>query len=398
MARREVHAAALVDDACLQCFGQLDEQRHARWACAPGDRRRAPEFSRGDEHPRGFFDRSRFPLRRRRHRQLRDRQALALLDRVFLQPAVEHEHDRRHRRRQRDLVGAHGRFGEVGERPRRVVPLRVVADHRGRVLHAVVPLGRPSNGGVAVVAENHVDRYAVAPGVVEGHRRVLQADGAVGHHRQRLALGLEVGVGHRHRRLFVGAGEQLRALIAAVVDERFVQPAEARAGVRADVVEAERLEHVHHEVGSAALVVAHHLDVARRRSLRRLRHHRRGTSLGSRGSGQSRRGLRLGGSRRRHQCSRTGERALLQEPASLHELLRTLRSGHDVILSSCGGSATRDPPYVGRSTVRDPHFSHPHTPHPRTFPHPRTSMSPQYMMCRSGTGRPPAVSRAASGE
>ena len=39
MARREVHAPDIVDHAALQRLGKLDEVRHARPACAPGDRR-----------------------------------------------------------------------------------------------------------------------------------------------------------------------------------------------------------------------------------------------------------------------------------------------------------------------------------------------------------------------
>src|SRR5256885_7510991 len=43
-------------------------------------------------------------------------------------------------RSHRDLVGAHGGFREMRQRPRQIVPLGEVAHHRGGVLHAVVPL------------------------------------------------------------------------------------------------------------------------------------------------------------------------------------------------------------------------------------------------------------------
>ena len=65
------------------------------------------------------------------------------------------------RRRHRDLVGAHRRFGEVLQRHRRVVPLDEVAHQRRRCPARVDPLGTP--GGrvrrVEVVAADH-DRPA----------------------------------------------------------------------------------------------------------------------------------------------------------------------------------------------------------------------------------------------
>jgi hypothetical protein len=118
----------------------------------------------------------------------------------------------------------------------------------------VVPFGsRPPLVGVEAVADDHEHRHAVTPGVVQRHRSVLQADGAVRHYRHRLAARLGVAVRHAHRRLFVQTGEQLRLGIAAVVDERFVQAAEARARVGGDVFEAERLDDVDHEVRARAL-------------------------------------------------------------------------------------------------------------------------------------------------
>ena len=55
----------------------------------------------------------------------------------------------------------------------------------------------------------------------------LNANGAVRQDGHRLALGLEVRVRHRHRGLFVAARDELRHLVAAVVDDRFVNAAEA---------------------------------------------------------------------------------------------------------------------------------------------------------------------------
>ena len=187
-------------------------------------------------------------------RQLRHPQRAVMVgDGVLLELAVGDDHHGTVRRRHRDLVGAHRRFAEVRQRHRRVVPLRVVADHCGRILHAVHPLhSRRPQRRVERVAEHQVDRHAIAPRVVEGHRRVLQSDRPVRHHRERLPLDLEVAVRHGHRRLFVHAGDQFRLLVAAVVDHRLVEAAEAGAWVGADVLEAERLDRVHHEVGAGA--------------------------------------------------------------------------------------------------------------------------------------------------
>ena len=113
------------------------------------------------------------------------RSAPCVGDRPLLQLAVGDEHDRPVRRRHRDLVRAHRRLGEMLQRQRRVVPFRVVADHRRGVLHAVDPFdARAPHRRIERVAEHHVDRHAIAPRVVDRHRRVLQADRAVRHHRR----------------------------------------------------------------------------------------------------------------------------------------------------------------------------------------------------------------------
>jgi hypothetical protein len=92
---------------------------------------------------------------------------------------------------------------------------------------------------------------------------VLQADGAMRCDEHRLAFGFEVPVRHGDGRLLVHAGDQLGALVAAIVDDRLVQTAEARTGIGGDILEAECLQHVHHEVGAAPLVVAEDLHLAR---------------------------------------------------------------------------------------------------------------------------------------
>ena len=126
MARREVHAPDIVDHAALQRFGQLDEVRHARrrarHAIADDD-----GVLRLDQHLRRRRDGAGIALRRHDRRELGDMQALAVGNRVLLQLGVEREKYRPHRRRRRDLVGAHRRLGEMLERSRLIVPFGEVA-------------------------------------------------------------------------------------------------------------------------------------------------------------------------------------------------------------------------------------------------------------------------------
>ena len=91
-----------------------------------------------------------------------------------------------------------------------------------------------------------------AVGVVDRHGGVLQADGAVRHDHHRLAFDLGVAVRHGDRGFFVAAGEQFGILVAAVIDDGFVQAAEAGAGIGGAIFDAERLDHVDHEVGANA--------------------------------------------------------------------------------------------------------------------------------------------------
>ena len=104
--------------------------------------------------------------------------------------------------------------------------------------------------GVEIVAAHDDDRHAVAPGVVDRHAAVLQADGAVAQRHQRLAGDLEVAVRDADRGFLVRAGEELRHLVAAVVDQRLVDAAVARRAVGRQILDVERLDDIDHEVGA----------------------------------------------------------------------------------------------------------------------------------------------------
>ena len=73
MARREVQAAALVDDGGLQEFGKLNEQTHPV-RCAREAVRDEHGVFRLYEQTRGLLDGARFALRGRGYREFRHRQ------------------------------------------------------------------------------------------------------------------------------------------------------------------------------------------------------------------------------------------------------------------------------------------------------------------------------------
>ena len=111
-----------------------------------------------------------------------------------------------------------------------------------------------------------VDRHAVAPGVVDRHRRVLQTDGAMARHGHRLAFDLGVALRHGDGDVLVHAGDDF-GLVAGVIDDGFVQAAKARSAVDGEIFDAERLEHVDHEIAAAGRLIYRILD--RRHRLRR---------------------------------------------------------------------------------------------------------------------------------
>jgi len=67
--------------------------------------------------------------------------------------------------------------------------------------------------GVEIVAAEDQHGNAVAPGVVDRHGRVLQADRAMDQRHDRFAGRLEVAVAHRDAGFFVRAGEEFRIVL-----------------------------------------------------------------------------------------------------------------------------------------------------------------------------------------
>ncbi len=137
------------------------------------------------------------------------------------------------------------------QRYRLIVPLGEIAMDRRRILHAVIPLDTgPACVGIEKITGEHHHRNSVAPGVVDRHRRVLQTDGAVRQDTHRLARRLGITMRHRHRRFLMGAGEELGFLIAAIIDDGFLQAAKARSRIRRDIFHAGRFDHIDHIIGT----------------------------------------------------------------------------------------------------------------------------------------------------
>ena len=203
-----------------------------------------------DQKPRRLADGAQFARRRRGGHVFRDVELLPVVpDRLRRQSVIEGDRDRRARRRGGDLVGAHERLGKVLRRDRGVVPF-------GEFAHDGVDVLRRMNGrharrpmrGVKIVAVDNDHRHAIAISVVDVHGRVHQTDGAVAQGHQRLVGDLVVAVGDADAGLLVGAGEELRHRVLAVVDQRLVDGAIARSGVGRQVFDVEGLDDVDHEV------------------------------------------------------------------------------------------------------------------------------------------------------
>ena len=206
----------------------------------------------GDRRDRAGIGRE----RRRRRGGAGGRQRHPRCERLLLQRGVVAHVDRALRLRGHDRIGAREGFRHALDRGRLVVPLHVVAD--GVALHqrgmgpvdVRAALGLVHRAGGA----DDEDRHPVEIGVVDRHARMQQPDQVVQDHRHRPAGRLGIAVRDLHRDLLVLA-QHHRRLVAAVVDERIVQAAEAGAGIERDVGEAVALDQVDDDVGLPAAVI-----------------------------------------------------------------------------------------------------------------------------------------------
>ena len=184
-----------------------------------------------------------------------------LVELLFLEAGVETNVDRRGRRRARQHIGARHRFHQRVGRGRLIVPFDDGADVGALVARGVNPVDpRPAlfRGHRAGGAE-HEHRRAVAPGVEQAHHAVQQPDIGVQHAGHRLAGRLGVAVGDRHRMVLVQAQDDAGILVAEMIDQAVVKPAIARAGVEADILDAETPQHLRRDIaapGHAAVGVS----------------------------------------------------------------------------------------------------------------------------------------------
>src|ERR1700761_8965575 len=94
------------------------------------------------------------------------------------------------------------------------------------------------------------NRRAIAPGVEQAHHAVQQTDIGVQHTGHRLAGRLGVAVRNRYRMILVHAEDNSRVLVAEVIDQTVVKTAIARAGVEADIANAETPQHLRRDIAA----------------------------------------------------------------------------------------------------------------------------------------------------
>ena len=70
-------------------------------------------------------------------------------------------------------------------------------------------------------------------------------------HGHWLAFHLGVALSHVHGDFLVRTGDDFGLAVAAMIDQRLVEAAEARGAIHREIVDIERLEHVHHEIAAA---------------------------------------------------------------------------------------------------------------------------------------------------
>ena len=307
MPGREIGTPALVDHWALQGLGQFDQPVHAV-LCPRKTVGNDHGIFRLDQKVRGFRHGTAVALRQRHTRQRRHGERGAVRDRIFLHLAVERQQYRPHRRRHGDLPGAHGRFREMLQRGGLVVPFQIVACNNRGIDGGMVPFeGEQPLGGVQRIANDHVDGRLVAIGVVQRHGGVLQADRGLRHHRHRLALDLHIAMRHGHGDFLVGATEQFRRLVAAMIDDRLMKAAEGVGRCLGHIFDLQHLQDIDHEVAAAGGLLDR---IGRRRQGLRGHVGRRHRTACGRGDG------RLGGGGPGRSQRRAGQRSALQKAAA----------------------------------------------------------------------------------
>jgi hypothetical protein len=150
--RRKIHASSLINHGRLKRLGEFDQQGHARRASAPAVGNQDGTLGSNQKSSQ-LRDGALLALRRSRHRQFWNRQLRFAFDGVLLKTCIQHKDYGGHRWRHCDPVCANSRLAEMNERRRLIVPLGVVANHRGTILHTVVPLRRSADCRIDVIPQ-----------------------------------------------------------------------------------------------------------------------------------------------------------------------------------------------------------------------------------------------------
>ena len=156
----------------------------------------------------------------------------------FLQAGVVAHVDRTLARAHHHRVGAREGARHAVDGGRLIVPFDKIANRLALNVGGVNPVDkRPALGfGQRPGGAHDEHRRAVEISVIDAHRRVQQADQVMHDGDHRLALGAGVTMGDLHGDLFMLAGQH-RRIVLAIVDQRVVQAAVARAGIERDVLE-----------------------------------------------------------------------------------------------------------------------------------------------------------------
>ncbi len=243
---RHVEPTTLIDHGSIEQLRELDEQAHAlrgaRRAIGDDHRLRRRKQHVGDAPDRRGIGSRR---RNRRHPDRRQRRTIRYLR--LLQFAVAHQQDRAVGGRSRDLHRALEGFAIMRQAHRRIVPLHIITDEGAQIGGAVQPLDpRAPFGVVERVADDHHHRRPIAPGVVDRHRGMLQADGRMDQAGHRLPGRLGITVRDPGRYLLVHADDQLGRLVMPVIDDRFVQAAEGRSRGGRDIADVGAMQQIDH--------------------------------------------------------------------------------------------------------------------------------------------------------
>ena len=254
MAARETVTITLIQHRHVQQLGQLDQgmEGDIGTAQAIGDDNRIPGIEQRLRHARNGFGRRRRRFRRCELLGIRQRREFGVF--LFLDFGVVAHIDRTARLGHGGLIGAREGFGRAFQIGRLIVPFDEIAHQIALNQRGMHPVAARTALGIAhrPGAAQQNDRNAVAPGVVDGHDCVLQADHVVQNGDHRLAGGARVTVSDGHRDFLVHAFQVFRVLVAQIIHQRIVNAAKRRARIERREGNVGLLNQIDNEIGAVA--------------------------------------------------------------------------------------------------------------------------------------------------